>query len=182
MDEPELARLVYKKYSLEDKSPTEIAKDLQITEYKARKIIDNINQYLTIEDKKDIRKYILDSVDQIKEDIEEMRGEIKDLIERAKAKEADATVLVAIEKWIRIIEICLKRLGELKTGFTSITTDSVSITQLQVVAEKLRERMWDENKAEFKDGAIVLTEPRPEVVDNLIKYRKKMGAARNQSG
>jgi len=177
IDEPELIRLVYKKYSLECKSPKEIVEDLksrgiEITEYKINQILKRTNEILTEYDKIEIKKYLLDSIDEVKEDFEKIRKELWDIIEKSKEEErGDFKRLAAIRELKSFLELALKRLGELKSDVT-IKADNVNIEKMNVVVTQIRERIWEENKATDKDGMIVLN-PKPEVMDDYQKWKRR---------
>jgi hypothetical protein len=174
MDEPELIKMIYKKHSLEGKNTKEIAEELNITEYKVKKILKRTNQFLTKYDKIEVRKYILDSIDEIKEEFEKIREELWDIIKKSKTEDkGDFKRLTALRDLKNLMELALKRLGELKTGLTTIQADTINVDKLNMVAAQIRERIWEQNKAVEEEGTIILKKPKPEVLDDYHKWKRK---------
>lgn|SRR4030042_1721780 len=181
MDDAELVKLVFKKQSLEGKKPNEIAQDLDISEYKVKQILRRADQFLSDYDKVEIHEYILDSVEENKKELEKIRTELWEIIKKSKVTGADGTRLVALRELKGLIEIALKRLGELKTNLTQINTQTINIQEMNVIVSKIRERIWEENKAIDEEGVIILKEPKPEVMDEYQKWKRKKKVVVNEN-
>lgn len=174
MDDPGIVKLVYKKHTLEGKSNSQIARDLNISEYKVKKILKRADEFLSEYDRAEVAKYFMDNLETIKQDFNEIRDEIKDIIMHSKEKGSEMKRLAALREWKSVLELSLRRLGELQNGLTTIKTEKVNIKNLNQIAIQMRERLWDENKAEEKDGAIILKSPKPEVMNDYLKWKKKV--------
>jgi len=173
LNEPETMRMVFKKHSLEGKDVKKIAEEMNISEYKIKKMLARANEFLSDYDKSEVREYYLDSIDKMKEDFDIMRDKIKKLLDKSEAEGADMKSLSIIREWKSLLELGLKRLGELKSGLTTIKADSINIKQLNMIALQMEEQLFNDNKIVEEEGMLILKEPKPELVDNYHKWKKK---------
>jgi len=119
--------------------------------------------------------YILESFDKIK-------GDYQLLYDRAmeKLKESDANPekfgewITLFRELVHMLETSMKRLGELRSDFTRIKEVNITVQQEINLIKQIQEMWFTDMEPELKDSKLIFHNPKPEIIDNLKRWRKKV--------
>lgn len=182
-DDEYTEKRVYSFLFLEGIGPKEASKKLKnegidLTANQLQTYKKNIFKLLHRKDvENNVVEYILDSLDEVKEKFQMLTTKTESLITKFEEEGREAEQMVAMRDLRSLLEIALKRMGELKSGFLSVHAENINVISSEEMINTLRkiQETWFEEMAARIDeeNQLVFTKPNPELIETFIEWKKK---------
>lgn len=126
--------------------------------------------------REEMQKTLLESIEQVIKEFEFLTSETKKLIQEFGQNRQNYSKLLALREYREQLALAMKRLGELKSGISSISVDKMAIFSTDEFVKSIKQvqESWFEEMDAYYDGhRLIFRKPKPEIVERYYRWRAK---------